>query len=286
MTTQPTPHNVYWERVQKSVAFLKQWHTGPVPEIAVVLGSGLAQAVHNLKDMKGVPYRDIPGCAAASVLGHAGELRLGTVTSSNKQSREVVFLSGRVHMYEGHDPGEVVHNIRTLLTWGVKGVVLTNAAGCMVSDWDLGHMMVIRDHINFTGTSPLLGEWGRSFGERFIDMSTCYDSAWQEQFLNAPSSQKVYSGVYFGVLGCQYETPAEVKMIQTLGGHAVGMSTVLESIAVRQMGAKLAAISYLTNYGPGMNQKKLSHTDVLEFGKRGTQSFQDVVLNTLPTLKV
>lgn len=283
--THSLPQSVYWERVQKSVAFLKEWHPGPAPDLVVVLGSGLAQAVPQLQEMKGVPYANIPGCTQASVLGHAGELRVGTITSSTKQKRDVVFLSGRVHMYEGHNPGEVVHNIRMLLAWGVKGVVLTNAAGCMVPDWNLGHMMVVRDHINFTGTSPLLGEWGRNFGERFIDMSACYDPTWHTQFSTAPSQQKVYSGVYFGVLGCQYETPAEVKMIQTLGGHAVGMSTVLESIAVRQMGAKLAAVSYLTNYGPGMAQKSLSHTDVLEFAKRGAQSFQDVVLNTLPNLK-
>ena len=244
----------YLERVEQSVEFLKHWDKGEkVPDIAVVLGSGLSNVIPNYTHMKNVRYSDIPGFKPTFVPGHTGELRLGhiVVNSHGKQKqRRIAFLHGRNHAYEGNDPAEVVHNIRSLIQWGVKGIILTNAAGCLNKSWELGRMMLISDHINATGLSSILGDYGKGFGHRFVDMSDCYTHAWQIKFKAKATDmgEEFYSGVYYGVLGPQYETPAEINMMRTMGAQSVGMSTVLEAIAARQMGAKVAGISCLTNY--------------------------------------
>ncbi len=283
----------YFERVNQSVEFLKKWDQGEkVPEIAVVLGSGLSNVIPNYTDMKKVSFAEIPGFKITQVPGHAGELRLGNISVTQEngkiKQRRLAFLHGRNHAYEGNDPAEVVHNIRSLIKWGVKGIILTNAAGCLKKRWDIGKMMLISDHINATGLSPLVDDYGKDFGGRFIDMSNCYTHSWQIKFKATATDmeEEFYSGVYYGVLGPQYETPAEITMMKTLGAQAVGMSTVLEAIAARQMGAKVAGISCLTNYAAGLSNDPLTHEEVMTMSKKFAANITDIVLATIVDLEV
>jgi purine-nucleoside phosphorylase len=282
-----------YDKVMQSVEFLDRWNKGAKPpEIAIVLGSGLSQVIPNYSEMPCVHYSDIPGFKPTNVPGHSGELRVGEIVipqeKGKPKTRQLAFLHGRNHAYEGNNPAEVVHNIRSLIKWGVKGIILTNAAGCLNKKWELGKMMLISDHINATGLTPLIDDFGRDFGPRFVDMSNCYTYSWQVQFKSTASliGEDLYSGVYYGVMGPQYETPAEIKMMQALGAQAVGMSTVLEAIAAKQMGAKLAGISCLTNYGAGLCSQPLSHEEVMSMGKKFAKNVSNIVLKTIVDLEV
>lgn len=283
--------NKYVQRVNESVEFLKQWHQ-KAPEICIVLGSGLSDAIPGISEMKSAKYSEIPGFKGSTVPGHKGDLRIGNITvtlpNGKNKNREIAFLRGRNHAYEGNDAGEVVHNIRSLISWGVKGIILTNAAGCLNTDWELGKMMILTDHINATGMSPLNGEFGEGFGAQFVDMSCCYAKDWQKQFEEIALSlnQKIYSGIYYGVLGSQYETPAEIQMMKLFGASAVGMSTVLETIAARQMEAKIIAISCLTNYAAGLKHGHLSHSEVMDMGSRFSYDMAHIILKAAITLEV
>ncbi|APJ04137.1 purine-nucleoside phosphorylase [Silvanigrella aquatica] len=283
--------NKYSQRVNQSVAFLKQWHQS-VPEIAIVLGSGLSEAIPGISEMKSVNYSDIPGFKGSTVPGHNGSLRVGSISASlpngTNKTREFAFLQGRNHAYEGNDAGEVVHNIRSLITWGVKGIILTNAAGCLNTEWELGKMMILTDHINATGMSPLNAEYGESFGARFVDLSDAYNLEWRKHFQETAQAlnQTIYSGVYYGVLGSHYETPSEIRMMKTVGADAVGMSTVLETIAARQMKAKVVGISCFTNYGAGLKKEILDHSDVMNMSSRFSHDMANVILKTAVTLEV
>ncbi|MES2614256.1 MAG: purine-nucleoside phosphorylase [Bdellovibrionota bacterium] len=283
----------YFDRVKQSVEFLDKWNNGEKPpELALVLGSGLSNVIPDYSKMKCAHFAEIPGFKPVNVPGHAGEVRLGDISGElpdgTEKQRQVVILQGRNHAYEGNDPAEVVHNIRALIHWGVKGIILTNAAGCLNSNWKLGKMMLISDQINTTALSPIFGDYGVDFGPRFVDMSNCYNHSWQVQFKATATAmdEELYSGVYCGVLGPQYETPAEIKMIKSCGAQAVGMSTVLETIAARQMGAKVAGISCLTNYAAGLGHKPLDHEDVTTMAKKFAVNVANIVLNTAVNLEV
>ncbi len=279
--TAPTP---YLERAQHSAEFLKTWRKNePPPEVVVVLGSGLGDAIPGIDSMEGLPYGAIPGFPTPHVVGHKGELRVGAFGG-----KCVAFLRGRSHFYEGHTPGDVVHALRSLLLLGAKGVVLTNAAGCMEATWKMGSLMLITDHINHTGTSPLIGEWGRGFaGPQFPDMTLCYTPSWQNSIRKAAAGVDVpfYEGIYIGVTGPCYETPAEIRAYKSLGASAVGMSTVMEAIAARHMGAKVAGISAMTNYGSGLKGNEiLDHKDILVQGKELAGKFARVLESAIATL--
>ncbi|BBH53558.1 purine-nucleoside phosphorylase [Fluviispira sanaruensis] len=281
----------YLKNVSASSDFLKKWHPN-APDICIVLGSGLSNAIPNISEMKSIHFSDIPGFKAANVAGHAGDLRVDDIEvqlpNGTHKKRQIAFLRGRNHGYEGNNAGEVVHNVRSMISWGVKGIILTNAAGCLNTNWELGRMMIISDHINSTGMSPLNGEFGEGFGARFVDMTSCYTQSWQKQFADTANAlgHKIYDGVYFGVMGSQYETPAEIRMMQTMGAHSVGMSTVLEAIAARQLGAKIAGISCLTNYGAGLKHQTLDHSDVMDMGSLFSQDMANIVLKTAVALEV
>ena len=281
----------YLYNVNLSVEFLKKWHE-KAPEICIVLGSGLSEAIPGILNMKFAKFSDIPGFKNLTVAGHKSDIRIGNISDSLPngviKSREIIFLRGRNHAYEGNDPGEVVHNIRSLMSWGVKGIILTNAAGCLQPQWELGKMMIVTDHINATGLSPVNGQFGEGFGPQFIDMSSAYALDWQKQIQEIAVSvkHKIYSGIYYGVLGAQYETPAEIRMMQSFGASAVGMSTVLETIAARQMGVKTIAISCLTNYAAGLKDETLKHSDVMDMGARFSHVMADIVLKAAVTLEI
>ena len=234
---------------------------GEAPSVAVILGSGLGAFADTLKDRTVLEYGKIPHFPEVHVVGHSGKLVVGTLPDSTVR---VAALAGRVHLYEGHPVSSVVHPIRTLAMWGVKGVVLTNAAGGINPDFMVGDLMLINDHINLSGTNPLLGYNDGRIGTRFPDMSTAYHPEFNDQMRQWASSQdfNLKEGVYCGLLGPSYETPAEIRMLQAIGGDAVGMSTVCEVIAANHAGLSVAGFSCITNLASGLGTEPLDHAEV------------------------
>jgi purine-nucleoside phosphorylase len=270
-----TPYEL---RLEESLGFLRSWAKGDfVPKVAVVLGSGLSGVFPKDSFLQSISYNDLPGFKTAAVKGHSGSLGLIEVSGI-----QVAVLQGRVHGYEGYDPGEVTHNLRTLVRWGAKHVVLTNAAGCLIEDWKIGEVMVITDHINATHQNPIAGAFGSGFGERFVDMTNAYSKRGVELAAHALAAAggAAYTGVYYGVAGPSYETPAEVRLFRQQGAHAVGMSTVLETLAARQLGAQVMGLSCLTNFAAGIKGETLAHEDVLATGA----SAQAIMATVLPQI--
>jgi purine-nucleoside phosphorylase len=231
------------------------------PRVGVVLGSGLGAFGDSLDGLTKLPYAEIPHMPVSRVAGHAGNLCFGAV-----RGVPVVCMQGRVHMYEGHPVSSVVHGVRTMARLGVKCVLLTNAAGGVEPAWSAGDLMLVTDHLNLTGTSPLLGANDESMGPRFPDMTRAYDEALRAALkeVAAAAGIALREGVYAGLLGPTYETPAEVRMIRGLGAQAVGMSTVAEVIALRHMGVRVGALSCITNLAAGITSATLNHKEVEE----------------------
>ncbi len=229
------------------------------PRVGLVLGSGLGAFAESLQGAVRVPFGNVPGMPTAKIEGHAGNFVIGEANGV-----PVVAMQGRVHLYEGHDPRDVVLGIRAMISLGARTLVITNAAGGIDAKLAVGDLMVIDDHLNLTGTSSLLGANDNAIGPRFPDMTAAYDpelrgiadGVAKEQGFTLPH------GVYAGLLGPAYETPAEIRMLRTLGAHAVGMSTVLETIAARHMGARVLGISCITNLAAGLSPTALSHDEV------------------------
>jgi purine-nucleoside phosphorylase len=221
----------------------------------IVLGSGLGPLAGAVEIEREVAFADA-GLPASTVPGHAGKFVFGRL-----QGAPVVLMKGRVHLYEGHSAQAVTAGIRWLAGQGVRRVVLTNAAGTLNPDFPPGRWMLLADHLNLTGTSPLCGA-------EFIDLSTAYDAAWRAEFRAAAAGQgmPLAEGVYAGLRGPQYETPAEIRMLRTLGADAVGMSTVLETIQARALGLPVVGLSCLTNWAAGITAEPLDHQEVLATG--------------------
>jgi purine-nucleoside phosphorylase len=240
-----------------------QARTSLVPDIGIVLGSGLGGLADDLVDTTSIPFADLPGWPAATAPGHAGRLLLGELAG-----RPVVMLQGRFHLYEGNDPGLVVQPVLLFQALGARVVVLTNAAGGLDPSFGPGTLMVMRDHINLTGRSPLIGPNAEELGPRFPDMTNAWSPRLRERLHAAGVAEGVElaEGVYIGLTGPTYETPAEVRMLAGLGGHAVGMSTVLECIAARWVGLEVCGVSLVTNAGAGYSGQPLTHEEVLEAG--------------------
>ena len=234
-----------------------------VPEVGIVLGSGLGGLADDLADPVAIPFDELPGWPAATAPGHAGRLLFGTLGG-----RPVVMLQGRFHLYEGNDPGLVVQPVLLFHALGARVVVLTNTAGGLDPSFGAGTLMVMRDHINLTGRSPLTGPNADELGPRFPDLTEAWSPRLRARLHAAGRSEGVTmaEGVYIGLTGPTYETPAEVRMLAGLGGHAVGMSTVLECIAARWVGLEVCGVSLVTNAGAGYSGKPLTHDEVLEAG--------------------
>lgn len=237
--------------------------TDQVPEVGIVLGSGLGGLADELEDAVAIPFADLPGWPAATAPGHAGRLLLGRLGG-----RPVVMLQGRFHLYEGNHPGLVIQPVLLFKRLGAGIVVLTNAAGGLDPSFGAGTLMVMRDHINLTGMNPLIGRNADELGERFTDLTEAWSPRLREALHAAAAAEDVglAEGVYVGLTGPNYETPAEVRMLAALGGHAVGMSTVLECIAARWVGLEVCGISLVTNAGAGYTGEPLTHEEVLESG--------------------
>jgi purine-nucleoside phosphorylase len=237
--------------------------TDLVPELGIVLGSGLGGLADDLEDAVAIPFADLPGWPAATAPGHVGRLLLGHLAG-----RPVVMLQGRFHLYEGNDPGLVVQPVLLFHALGARIVVLTNAAGGLDPSFGPGTLMVMRDHINLTGMTPLTGPNADALGPRFNDMTDAWSPRLRARLHAAALAEEVdlEEGVYVGLTGPSYETPAEVRMLAGLGGHAVGMSTVLECIAARWVGLEVCGVSLVTNAGAGYTGEPLTHEEVLESG--------------------
>lgn len=228
---------------------------------AIVLGSGLKDFAQQVQGPVTVPFAEIPGWPVPKVEGHGGALVVGTVGGT-----PVACLTGRCHLYEGWRSSDVVRPVRTLRTLGVKAFLLTNAAGGIGDDMAAGDLMVLTDHLNLTGDSPLIGPHQAAFGPRFPDQTRVYAPRLRELLLQCGA--RLRPGVYAGLLGPSYETPAEVRMLKTLGADAVGMSTVHEAIALNAMGAEVAGLSLVTNLAAGIADAPLSHDEVVAAGKQ------------------
>lgn len=239
---------------------LRAWNA----DLAIVLGSGLNVLVSEADGGETVSYSEFAELPQPSVPGHAGRFVLGSIGNSR-----VIFAQGRVHLYEGHTAKQITAGVRILAAAGIKRLILTNAAGVANENFAPGSWMMIRDHLNLTGTTPLLGS------AQFLDLTEVYSKEWRAKFRETASGNGItlHEGVYAGLLGPQYETPAEVRMLRAMGADAIGMSTVLEAIQARALGIEVAGFSCLTNWAAGISGVPLSHEEVLETGRKAAAEF-------------
>jgi purine-nucleoside phosphorylase len=252
---------------------------GGTPDVGVVLGSGLGAFADRLEGARSLPFSEVPHFPVSSVVGHAGRVVAGTLGGVR-----AVVMQGRVHGYEGYSAQEVVFPIRVLCRLGIKALVLTNAAGCINPSWAAGDLMRIDDHINLSGRNPLVGHNEPGLGPRFPDLSRAYDPRLLRAVDAASRAADVplRAGTYVCLLGPSYETPAEIRMLRTLGGDAVGMSTVPEVIAAAHMGVPVAGLSCLTNMAAGILDQPLSHAEVTETADRVRDRFIALLSALLP----
>ena len=234
--------------------------TDLVPVVGLVLGSGLGGLADELTDVVSIPFADLPGWPPATAPGHAGRLLFGRLSGV-----PAVVLQGRMHMYEGNHPGLVIQPVLLFKRLGARVVILTNAAGGLNPDWGPGTLMVINDHLNLTGQNPLLGANADSIGSRFPDLTDAWSKRLRARLHAAGAAEGVplHEGIYVGLTGPNYETPAEVRLYRSFGGDAVGMSTVLECIAARWAGLEVVGVSIITNAGAGYTGEPLTEEEVL-----------------------
>lgn len=258
-----------YARVAAAAAFVKA-RLAVVPDIAIVLGSGLGDFANQVGDAVVLPYDTIPGWPRSTVVGHAGKLVAGTV-----RGRRVAVLSGRAHFYEGHPMATVVFATRVMAALGVRILLLTNAAGGINTSFAQGVLMVMDDHLNLMGTNPLVGPNEDRFGARFPDMTEVYSRRLRgiADQVAAAIGLPLMHGVYAGLHGPSYETPAEIRYLRAIGADAVGMSTVPEAIVARQMGLEVLGISCITNMAAGVLPQPLDHAEVMETAHRVRGSF-------------
>jgi purine-nucleoside phosphorylase len=278
--TRPIPPAEQPARIAALVAAVRE-HTPLVPEVGIVLGSGLGGLADDLEDAVAIPFGELPGWPPATAPGHAGRLLLGRLGG-----RPVVMLQGRFHLYEGNDPGLVIQPVLLFGALGAKIVVLTNAAGGLDPSFGPGTLMVMTDHLNLTGRSPLMGPNADELGPRFADLTDAWSPRLRRRLHAAAVAEevKVREGVYVGLTGPTYETPAEVRMLAGLGGDAVGMSTVLECIAARWIGLEVCGVSLVTNAGAGYTGAPLTHEEVLESGAEAGPRLARVIRRFLADL--
>ncbi|MFA4134751.1 MULTISPECIES: purine-nucleoside phosphorylase [unclassified Brevibacillus] len=244
------------------------------PTIGLVLGSGLGVLADEIENPVIIPYHEIPGFTVSTVVGHKGQLVIGKL-----QGKQVVAMQGRFHFYEGHGLDAVVFPIRVMKLLGVETIMVTNAAGGINEGYNPGDLMLISDHINMTFRNPLIGANDEQLGARFPDMSEAYSKQLRKLAHEVASEQGIQlrEGVYAGLLGPSYETPAEIRMLRLLGGDAVGMSTVPEVIVARHMGVKVLGISCISNMAAGILEQPLSHDEVMETTEKVKSQFLALV---------
>ncbi|MBM7569763.1 purine-nucleoside phosphorylase [Aquibacillus albus] len=264
--------------VEKSISYQ--------PSLGLILGSGLGVLAEQIENPVKIPYKDIPYFPESTVQGHEGQLVIGEL-----EGQQVITMQGRFHFYEGYSMEQVTFPVRVMKQLGVEKLIVTNAAGGINESFEPGDLMIIRDHINNMGTNPLIGRNDEDLGPRFPDMSEAYDRQLIEhakdcaQVLNLP----VQEGVYVGNTGPSYETGAEIKMLRTLGGDVVGMSTVPEVIVANHTGLSVLGITCISNMAAGILDQPLSHDEVIETTTKVRENFLSFVkqiIRTLPNFKV
>ena len=251
------------------------------PRVAVVLGSGLGGFADELEEPVEIPYGEIPGWPVSTALGHAGTLALG-----ESDSVPLAVMRGRAHLYEGFSAAEVVFGVRVLARLGVRTIVLTNACGGVREDLAPGQLVLVSDHINLQGSSPLIGANDESLGPRFVDMSDAYDPGLRAAAHAAAARLgfELPEGVYAAWLGPAFETPAEIRMTRAIGGDLVGMSTVPEVLAARHRGLRCLAISCVTNMAAGVLPEPIDHEQVLAVGASAQGRLTALLRELLPAL--
>jgi inosine/guanosine/xanthosine phosphorylase family protein len=246
--------------IARSVAAIRRAHPGAFPRAALILGSGLGRFGTEMEVDATIPYEEIDGFPRSTVQGHAGRLLIGRIGSA-----PLICMQGRMHLYEGHPPQALAIPIRVLRELGVETLVLTNAAGGINPALGPGAVMLIEDHINLSGLNPLAGPNDGHYGPRFFDMSNAYDPGLREALRRAAAATglALQAGVYAQLLGPNFETPAEIRMLAQLGADAVGMSTVPECLVARHCGMRVAGLSIITNAAAGIGAATLSHEETL-----------------------
>ena len=263
----------YYAKCEAAAGVVRE-RIGRVPDVAVVLGSGLGDFADALTGAISTAYGEIPHWPASAVIGHAGKLVVGDLGG-----RRVAALSGRAHFYEGHDLRTVTFATRVLGLLGIKRLILTNAAGGINVSFKPGTLMVIDDHINLLGSNPLVGPNEDRFGARFPDMTEVYSARLRRMAHDAAAARKVTvaHGVYVAVHGPSYETPAEIRYLRAIGADAVGMSTVPEALVARHMGVEVLGISCITNPAAGVLPEPLRHDEVMEVARRVRGEFSSLL---------
>ena len=267
-------------RIENAVRYIRS-RTDAEPTFGMILGSGLGDFADTLENRQVIPFTDIPGFPAATVPGHTGAFVFGT-----KHGKSVVCLRGRLHYYEGHPMPILTMPVRIMAKLGVKTLLLTNAAGGVNKDYRPGDLMLISDHINYSGTNPLIGVNDPELGPRFPDVTDLYSASLRLKIKLAAVEAGIglRQGVYMMFSGPSYETPAEIRMARVLGADAVGMSTVPEAIVAAQCGIKCLGISCITNLAAGVSPNKLSHQEVMETAAMAHDKFHnllDLILKTV-----
>jgi purine-nucleoside phosphorylase len=280
------------QHLTETATFIKAKSNGATPSVLVVLGSGLGTLHENpeLTITHTIAYSDIPHFPQkpnhTAVVGHAGELVFATLKSAPHLS--IVLMRGRIHYYEGFTPQEVVYPLQALKLLGVQTVLLSNAAGGIQAGLTPGDLLWINDQLNLTGLNPLIGENPAFLGSRFFDMTEPFCPQLRQQAFEIAESEgfTLFEGVYAGLTGPSYETKAEIKMLQTLGASAVGMSTVLEVLAARHMGLQVGAVSCISNLAAGLQTETLSHAEVMATTSNANvmARFQAIIIGLLQYL--
>jgi purine-nucleoside phosphorylase len=283
MTVESHQPETLYERAEHAARFIRsRLPAADDVRVALVLGSGLGAFADALEDAQPLDYAEIPGFARPTVEGHAGRLVVGRTNGAT-----VAAMQGRFHFYEGYTLQEVTFPIRALGLLGIKGLVLTNAAGGLNNSFEQGSLVVISDHLNLMGVNPLLGNNDARFGPRFPDMSEVYDREYQDTAIGEAHALGVElrRAVYAALAGPSYETPAEIRMLRLLGADAVGMSTVPEAIVARHMGVRVLGISCITNMAAGVLDKPINHEEVIETGERVRETFAELLRRVIPKLQ-
>lgn len=267
--------NVY-EQAREAANYIKEQGVNEV-EVGLILGSGLGELADEITERIVIPYTDIPSFPISTVDGHKGQLVYGVLGG-----KKVLALQGRFHYYEGYSMDTVTFPVRVMSALDTESLIVTNAAGGVNESFTPGDLMLITDHINFFGTNPLIGQNDPKFGPRFPDLSVAYDAEYRQHAEEVAKELKIdlKQGAYFGMTGPTYETPTEIKMIRTLGGDSVGMSTVPEVIVARHAGIRVVGISAITNYAAGMG-KELNHEDVIEVSAQIRVTFKEFITKLL-----
>jgi len=275
-----TDISAYTERVKNSAEYIKN-KINFVPEIAIVLGTGLEEIAETIEESIKINYSDIPDFPVSTAPGHKGELILGKLSGKN-----VVLMNGRFHYYEGYTMKEVTFPVRVFQELGVTSLIVTNAAGGMNPNFDIGNPCIITDHINFMGDNPLLGQNNDEWGVRFPDMSEVYSKDYVNLAIKVSKklSIPVYTGVYLGITGPTFETPSELKMMRNFGADLVGMSTVPEVIVARHAGMKVLGISAVTDKAVPDELKTVTADEVIEIANKTGQKMGNIIIEFVKEL--